>query len=224
MNEIKAKVAEVFKSIQGEGLYQGASQVFVRFFDCNLECNFCDTKLENYEEFTILELLYKIKTYNKYHSISLTGGEPLLQIEFLKGFLPVLKKHKKNIYLESNGTLPQNLKQIIDWVDVVAMDFKLPSSTALKDFWAKHREFLRIANNKDVFVKAVIGNATRVEDVRIGIAVIKEIRKDIPFILQPQHPFEDELGEKLQYFEKVCKESGMNVEIIPQLHKKLGIK
>ena len=221
---MKAKISEIFKSIQGEGPYQGITQVFIRFFGCNLKCNFCDTKLKDYREMDVSELVRKISAFRNYHSIALTGGEPLIQIEFLKSLAKLLKADKKTIYLETNGTLPQNLNKIVDYIDIVAMDFKLPSSTTLKDFWAKHREFLRIAHNKDVFIKAVIGNGTRIEDVRIGTAIIKEVRKDIPFILQPQNPFEDELKEKLRYFEKVCKQRSIKVKVIPQLHKKLGLK
>jgi organic radical activating enzyme len=224
MDKMRAKICDVFKSTQVEGLYQGASQVFVRFFGCNLECDFCDTKLENYEVWDIAKLLDKIDTYTDYHSISLTGGEPLLQIEFLKILVERLKEKAKIIYLETNGTLPQKLSEIIDYIDIVAMDFKLPSSTILKDYWLKHRRFLKIAQDKDLFVKAVIGKKTRIEDVRIATAIIKEVKKDIPFILQPQNPFEGVLDEKLRYFEKVCRERGMRVEIIPQLHKQLGIK
>lgn len=36
----KYKVSEIFFSFQGEGLYTGYPAVFVRFFGCNLQCNF----------------------------------------------------------------------------------------------------------------------------------------------------------------------------------------
>ena len=39
----KANISEIFQSIQGEGKYAGASQVFVRFFECNMHCAWCDT-------------------------------------------------------------------------------------------------------------------------------------------------------------------------------------
>lgn len=211
--------------MQGEGIYQGITQVFVRFFGCNLKCRFCDTKLNYYQEKNLEDLLSEINTYNNYHSISLTGGEPLLQIDFLEEFTKRLKKEGKIVYLETNGTLYENLKRVINNVDLIAMDFKLPSSTTLRDFWLEHREFLKIARNKELFIKAVIGKATQIEDVRIGLAIVKELKANIPFILQPESPFEDELEEKLQYFKKVCKRENLReVKIIPQLHKKLGIK
>lgn len=38
---MKGKIAEVFESIQGEGIYQGVRQIFVRFVGCIQRCNFC---------------------------------------------------------------------------------------------------------------------------------------------------------------------------------------
>lgn len=44
---MKARIVEVFDSIQGEGIYQGVRQLFVRFADCNLRCNFCISENAN---------------------------------------------------------------------------------------------------------------------------------------------------------------------------------
>lgn len=224
MEILKGKIAEVFRSIQGEGIYQGVSQVFVRFFDCNLKCEFCDTKLDKYISMNLEELLDKINTYRDYHSISITGGEPLLEINFLKELTKKLKEKGKIIYLETNGTLPHNLAEIIDYVDIVSMDFKLPSSSGEKGFWFQHREFLKVAVRKNVFVKAVITEKTLIEDIRIAMTIIKETGANLPFVLQPQNPLEDILGERIEYFEKLCLENNIDVKVIPQLHKVLSIK
>ena len=95
MATLEGKVSEVFKSIQGEGLYQGVDQVFVRFFGCNLKCNFCDTELDYYKKKTTSELFNEINSFGDCHSLSITGGEPLLQIDFLKDLLKFLKKRKQ---------------------------------------------------------------------------------------------------------------------------------
>ena len=82
---MKAKIAEVFDSVQGEGIYLGERQLFVRFFGCNLSCDYCDTRPDRYLEYEPHELFDEIKLYgNNFHSICFTGGEPLLQKDFLK--------------------------------------------------------------------------------------------------------------------------------------------
>jgi len=83
----KAKIAEVFESFQGEGIYAGVKQVFVRFFGCNLACIFCDTPLKHFKEYSPNALKKEISRFSGYHSLCFTGGEPLLQADFLKGFL-----------------------------------------------------------------------------------------------------------------------------------------
>ena len=221
---IKAKIAEVFESIQGEGLYQGAKQIFVRFFGCNLACQFCDTKLYSYQNLDANFLLREIKKYNNYHSISLTGGEPLLHCEFLQRLLEPLKKDAKIVYLETNSTLPEALEKVISWVDIVAMDFKLPSSTGIRSFWQEHREFLKIASRKKVFVKTIVGNNTSRSDILKSCEIIRDIKPDITLVLQPENPLEDILEEKLISFSDLCQGKNIRVKVIAQLHKKLGIK
>ena len=195
---MKGKISEVFKSIQGEGPYQGNLQVFVRFFGCNLKCSFCDTKLDRYNEKTVLELLEDICVYKDYHSLSLTGGEPLLQLDFFREFAQTLKRKNKIVYLETNGTLCQNLKKIIDYVDIIAMDFKLPSSAGMKSHWQEHKQFLTIAKKKEIFVKAVVNHGTLIEDIFSSINIIKEVNPETMFILQPENPFEGLLVPKLE--------------------------
>jgi len=221
---MKGKISEVFKSIQGEGLYQGVSQVFVRFFGCNLGCSFCDTKLDSCEKKSAPELLDEIDSWQNYHSLSITGGEPLLQIEFLNDLLKLVKKRKQKVYLETNGTLPENLEKVIDYTDIIAMDFKLPSSTGLEPFWDKHQEFLGIAHGKKVFVKAVIGTSTMAEDIYKMIEILKGRAKKITLVLQPQNPLEIMVKAKLADFEQLCREGGLKVKVIPQMHKRLGLK
>ena len=89
-----AKIAEIFDSIQGEGSYIGYRQLFIRFCGCNLLCDYCDTEFKNGDLYSVETLLNEVKKYNleAIHSVSLTGGEPLIHYEFLKEFLPELKK------------------------------------------------------------------------------------------------------------------------------------
>lgn len=226
MEEKKAKIREIFYSLQGEGIYIGYPQIFLRFQGCNLEgCRFCDTPDSSYKEYTVEELFRKIISTDKpFHSIAITGGEPLLQVDFLKEFLAHYKKDFK-FYLETNGTLPQNLEQIIDYVDIIAMDVKLPSATGLMPFWEEHRNFLRIAWNSNVFVKAVVSKNTNFDDIATACDIIISIDPYIPLILQPESSeLDEELIDKLQEFQKKALNFLLHVRIIPQIHKFIYIK
>lgn len=230
-----AEVIDIFSSIQGEGIFLGARQIFIRFKRCNLSCVFCDEDLDRKaKRYTPLELMKEVKAIelNKgpHHSVSLTGGEPLLYAEFLKGFLKILKKNRNfKSYLETNGTLPYELSKIIDLVDIVAMDFKLPSSTGGKPYWSEHLEFLKIASKKKVFVKAVVTPDTKKEDIEKAIGLVKRMKGGIPFVLQPATPlkFGDNDVSKdalLGFLEVGLKNNIRNIRIMPQVHKMLGIK
>jgi organic radical activating enzyme len=223
---VKGKIAEVFESIQGEGLYLGEKQVFVRFFGCNLDCKFCDTKLTHFSEYGAEELFEEIKTYaNPIHSISFTGGEPLLQKDFLKEVLRLAHQHGFKNYLDTNGTLANELEEAIDYLDIIAMDLKLPSSTGLNNFWDAHRRFLKIASRKEVFLKAVICESTEKKDLAEALKLIKETNRYAALVLQPDsNAGHNRINEKLEGFRDFSIDSGVTTCIIPQMHKMVGVR
>jgi organic radical activating enzyme len=223
---MKGRINEVFKSVQGEGPYAGKEQVFVRLFGCNLSCRFCDTPLSGFRELEPQQLLEEIKTHSQdIHSVSFTGGEPLLQKDFLREVLTFTSQAGFKNYLETNGTLFSELKDVIDLVDIVAMDFKLSSSTGMGDLWWMHRRFLEVASRKEVFIKTVICDSTSEEDFLKGLQLLEEVNPGLSLVLQPNsRQASPRLNLKLEEFKKISQGRGIRAHIIPQLHKEWGVK
>lgn len=228
---MKAKILEIFKSIQGEGKYLGVTQVFIRFFGCSLNCKICDTPqakapAKDFDEYTAGELLREVRPrLCGIHSVSLSGGEPLEQADFLKEFLPLLKKQKARIYLETNGVLPGELKKILRFIDVISMDIKLPTVTGQKPFWQEHEKFLKAAQAKDVFIKTIITLDTDFDEIARAAKLASKVNRGIVFILQPNH---FELSQQLllgcQKAQTIARKYLNDVRIIPQVHKFLGVR
>jgi len=220
------RIAEVFDSIQGEGLYLGEKQIFVRFYGCNLRCKYCDTPQESFMEYTPVELFEELNLYrDKYHSVAFTGGEPLLQGAFLKELLKLTAKNNYKNYLETNGVLYEELKSLIDYVDIIAMDLKLPSSTGLKDFWDEHRQFLEIAKEREVFLKTVVCTQTKEEDLKKGLRIIRDVAQGAVLVLQlNSHEDKAYLHDKLETFKYICKKERVTCCAVNQIHKVIGVK
>ena len=86
---MKARISEIFHSVQGEGIHQFMPQVFVRFSGCNMNCIFCDTKQLSFSEMDEFSVLNKIYSFREFwESVVFTGGEPLLQAEFFAKLMP----------------------------------------------------------------------------------------------------------------------------------------
>lgn len=228
----KAKIVEIFRSIQGEGKYAGVPQVFIRFAGCNLNCSWCDSShardvhAPGVLEYSPEDLWHAIEDiWLGCHSVVLTGGEPLMQVGFIKAFVPILRAHKVAVFLETNGTLPGELKKIVDEVDIISMDIKLPSSTGLAPLWDEHVNFLRTAWGKDLYIKMVISNNTTMHDVIRAVEMISKGDPSMPLFLQPNH-FEIEKGvmAKCIEFQNYCLNYLSDVRIVPQLHKFMKIQ
>lgn len=229
---IKARISEIFASIQGEGKYLGQTQTFVRFYGCPVRCSFCDTPqaLETtsgvYKEYTVEQLLKAVvKVSGGCQWLSVTGGEPLAQGDFLKAFLPRARQKGFKIHLDTNGLMTDALAKIVGFVDVIAMDIKLPSSSGLKISWADHARFLKKAVAKEVFIKVVVSLNTTRADILRAAALVKRIDPGLTFVLQPDwaHMRRGIIG-RCQTFERICKKYLTDVRIIPQTHKFLGVR
>jgi organic radical activating enzyme len=227
-----AKVTEVFLSVQGEGIYAGEPHIFVRFHGCNMRCAFCDTPQpvapEESSIRAIVDKIFDANSGNKAGAITITGGEPLLHSHFLKCLLPPLREKGYKIHLDTNGTMPDKLNDVIGAVDIVAMDIKLPSSTKDKHFWEEHLACLKTAKSKEVFVKMVITSETHESDIDKAVELIESVDKFIPLILQPASEFGEFKGKpdnaKILEWQKRAQEKLRDVRVIPQLHKIKGVK
>lgn len=245
-----AFVDELFASIQGEGLFVGARHIFVRFLGCDIRCEYCDTPAalktadatcscnvqESIDSFSfesvpnpvagneLAKFCERLAIPGSSHqTISLTGGEPLLQREFLADWLPTVKQ-KFTIYLETNGIHADAMESIRDQVDVVSMDFKLPSATGLRSFWSEHKAFLHAAKGKQLFVKAIVTKTTLPEDIVTSARLIAENVKTAPLILQPATgPLAPE-GQQLMQFQNSALQILQDVRVIPQTHKMLAVR
>lgn len=224
----KIIINEIFTSIQGEGPYVGLKQMFIRFARCNLNCQYCDTDFRNKEkskEYTIDSLIDKMNELGveSCHSISLTGGEPLLETEFLKEFLPAVG-HKK-IYLETNGILHYNLEEIIDYIDIISMDYKLSSATGHASKHDIHKRFVHVAkeHNKNIFMKVVFDSNITDEEIKDICELADEYK--VYIILQPIMK-DGEIVEGIDVMGITDKFLGYypNVRFIPQIHPFLGLK
>ncbi len=248
--EKNAFIGEIFSSIQGEGLYVGVKQIFVRFMHCSLHCIYCDTPYSSMKDgfcsveseagskkFNLVPNPVNISRLNKFiksldkqspghHSISVTGGEPLEQVDFLSHWLSTIKGRFK-IYLETNGTLPQALKKIIKYTDIIAMDIKLPSSTRRHVNLRDVMEFLKLSVARDVFVKVVITSRTDKYEVLKAALMVKKISPEVPFILQPATQYgsftDTPQQTLLNNLQIECSKILRDVRIIPQVHKLLGL-
>lgn len=224
---VNARIAEIFHSLQGEGMYLGEPTTFVRFAGCNLDCSYCDTPLakagDKAVEMDIQEVLDKIQAITHPDDfISFTGGEPLLQTEFIAALIPELKKHGYRLYLETNGTLPDELANIITGLNVVAMDIKPPSACG-KDIWKVQQPFLQTARDK-AFVKMVVCDKTTADEVENAARMIAAVDKKLVLILQPaEGPNAPEM-QTVRRYQSLAGEQLQNVSIIRQMHKIWNIR
>ncbi len=101
------KLIEIFSSIQGESSYIGYPCIFIRFAECNLRCNYCDTKYSYKANFSlnVANILDEIRKYHPIKLVEITGGEPLLQAE-ITDLVEALLTNNYQVLLETNGSLP----------------------------------------------------------------------------------------------------------------------
>ncbi|KAB0669849.1 7-carboxy-7-deazaguanine synthase QueE [Oryzomonas sagensis] len=243
-----ARVSEIFSSIQGEGYLAGRRQIFIRLDECNLDCRYCDTAYDSGtpcqvetapgsgalrplpqppggDALVTLVREWCNRLPGAHHSISVTGGEPLLQAETLTEWLPGLRRILP-IHLETNGTLHAELGRVIDSIDYISMDMKLPSTAGCgQELWQEHRRFLEVAVQRQVSVKVVIGQDTPVDEIGRVCAIMAAVAPSTPLFLQPlTNPAGavDVTAVQILRLQETAAALLPDVRVIPQMHKMLG--
>lgn len=244
----RVPLIEIFSSLQGEGVLAGYRQIFIRFPGCNLDCAFCDTVIEEASDCRIetkpgsglfetvpnpvgLEtVLALVERWCKalpgaHHSISITGGEPLLHADLLARWLPELNILLP-IHLETNGSLPDQLPRLIEHIDCISMDIKLPSSAATPPLWDAHRRFLEIALERDVSVKVIVGELTDEQELIKACKLVAAVDEEIPLIIQPVTGRDGRIAvQPAQLFKlhSIAAKLLDDVRVMPQMHRFLEV-
>ncbi len=243
--EEKGYVKEVFYSIQGEGLWVGRMQHFIRFLGCDVGCSFCDTPdcrtraavadlpFENShfnnpvpagEIFEILD--QQIHQRQGAHSISITGGEPLVQSSFLKVLIERVKEAYPltPILLETAGLHWEEMESVVDGIDLVSMDFKLPSTSGLHGTRERHERFLASLEGCSFYVKAIVDPRTPHREVVEAARAVAAVDRSVPFFLQPVTR-EGRIwgGAYLLGLWSAVRNVLQDVRVLPQVHKFLNL-
>ncbi|HEY5621245.1 MAG TPA: 7-carboxy-7-deazaguanine synthase QueE [Pontiella sp.] len=244
---MKTYLSEIFSSIQGEGPYVGERHLFVRFCECHRDCIYCDTNTERTDTVLIekeagsgvfdqqpnpltvpqlMDIIREVDRRKTNKRIALTGGAPLLQEAYFRELLPQLCGDGYSIYLEAAGDLPRQLKSVIEWIDIVAMDIKLSSVTHEKNTFPAHWQFLKICRdfNVEVFTKLVLSAETHEGELMEAVKGIKKAGgEDTLVVIQPMTRSERTAavpsgGQLLRWQDKISNVLP-NVRVIPQTHK-----
>ncbi|MGN1186728.1 MAG: 7-carboxy-7-deazaguanine synthase QueE [Methanobrevibacter wolinii] len=232
---LEAPIVEIFSSIQGEGLFVGKRQIFVRFAGCNLNCSYCDTEAsKSSKNGTLRNVDYVVNKINELktpdlHSVSFTGGEPSLYADFIK---EVIDKINFPGFLETNGTLTKEINKI-DNLKYASLDIKLPEN--LEDAFdskiiSSEIDSINLLIDKgiNVYCKIVVFpnlDLKLFENLIFNVSKAINKKDNLSIIIQPVSPIELWKNDKDKLF-KFSEITGkyMDVLIIPQLHKFMNIE
>ena len=192
-------IVEIFHSVQGEGFHAGIPHVFIRFGNCNLRCEWCDTDFLTFEEMEVNEIVEEVLSFGC-DRVIFTGGEPAMQDLSTIGM--ELKKHNISLSIETNGTII--VDPIIDWICVSPKDQMYPN----------------------VSIKQVVGDELKVVYCGQDLSMYDSLKSGFNHhFIQPCYMEEEsveENGRSFQLAEKIVKENeGWRLSL--QTHKWMGV-
>ena len=240
-NKTRARVSEIFTSIEGEGIFIGKKTLFIRLSGCHLKCRWCDTKYAlpldsgtDYQIDEIKDLIIKELRPSTY-KVNFTGGEPLLQTEAVIELADFIKKQTNlKTYIESSCFDSELFSKVLPYIDICKIEFKTDDSNVVED-----QEYdnlllneikcleLAVESNKATYIKIVVTNSTNLESFKnLVYNISKKIKPSdiLGFIIQPSFGIDQPTVNKLLDTYDIVQPMFPEVRIIPQLHKEIGAR
>lgn len=210
------RIAEIYRSVQGEGLLTGVPSVFVRASGCNLRCWFCDTPYASWRpegsDMSTDEIVAQVEEWDTQHVV-VTGGEPLLFAELL----PLCRRLRaigRHVTIETAGTLYLPVE-----CDLMSISPKFASSAPPSDaepHW--HRRHERERHRPDVIrqfiaqyeyqIKFVVDSPSDLNCVTDYLAEFPEIGRD-RVLLMPQGVEQPQLDAQSRWLRPYCESAGL---------------
>lgn len=240
-NKARARVSEIFTSIEGEGIFVGKKTLFIRLSGCHLKCRWCDTKYAlpldsgtDYQIDEIKDLIIKeLRPFT--YKVNFTGGEPLLQTEAVIELADFIKKQTNlKTYIESSCFDSELFSKVLPYIDICKIEFKTDDSKVVED-----KEYdnlilneikcleLAVGSNKATYIKIVVTNSTNLESFKnLVYNISKKIKPSdiLGFIIQPSFGIDQPTVNMLLDTYDVVQPMFPEVRIIPQLHKEIGAR
>lgn len=224
-------------SIETMGLVDGPGVRFVVFLKgCKLRCLFCHNpetwSITDGVSITSDELIEKIKKYQNYYvngGVTFSGGEPLLQSEFLIDMLKKCKECGIHTAIDTSGVGNGNYEEILKYCDLVILDIKAYRDeeysyiTGCNKKMDEFNKFLNICQklNKKLWIRQVI--VPGFNDTKEYILGLKEYLKDVKNIdkveLLPFHQLGKEKYDKLEITYPFKEVESMSNDKIDELRK-----
>ena len=203
-------------SFESLGAVDGPGIRFVIFMQgCHLKCKYCQNRdtwdINSGEQYTVKQVVEKIMRYKNYivasnGGVTLSGGEPLLQQDFVISLFQELKKQNISTCLDTSGmfTITDKIKQIVDLTDIFLLDIKSINDETCKWLTGSSNklelEFAKYINekNKRIWIRQVL--VPGITDKKEDLLKLKDFLKTInveKFEFLPYHNLGKYKWEKL---------------------------
>lgn len=223
---------ETFATVDGPGI---RTVVFLN--SCNLRCKFCHNpetwtlKEKNISSDELVKKILRNKPYFKNNGgVTFSGGEPLLQYDFLVETCKKLKKENIHIAIDTAGIGHGNYKDLFNTIDMVLLDIKHITKEGYIDITQvdkldEFKNFLNQLNKTNIEVwirQVIIPDINDNEKYLFGLAnFIKENIKNVTKIdFLPYHKLGDTKYQKLGIKNPFLKKKEMDKDKCQELYKK----
>lgn len=186
-------------SFESMGAVDGPGLRYIVFMQgCHLKCKYCQNRdtwnIKNGQEYEVDEVLEKIMKVKNYITpdggVTISGGEPLLQADFLIELFKKLKKQNIHTCIDTSGNLPitDKIKELIELTDLFLLDIKCINDEKCKELIGKSNkdeiEFAKYLSEhekpmwiRQVLVPTLTDDEKDLKDLALFIKSLKTVEK-----------------------------------------------